>query len=154
MSNSQLKNTMTDYTLPRSNPFQRGNWHGSTLDWTGKKVDDLPNNLKAIAYVLWASETRMDGNCDGKCAAIVLLKDGRFASWESQWGPTGHGFDEDAYGGEAMVTITETVADAIRLGLSRDNQAAAARALRALTADQSRKAFPCAMNDTSDDTRS
>lgn len=40
---------------------------------------------------------------DGDCAAVVRLKDGRLAAWETWWGPTGHGFGEDAYGGDSEV---------------------------------------------------
>lgn len=38
---------------------------------------------------------------DGKEAAVMRLKDGRFVAYETWWGPTGDGFSEDAYGGDS-----------------------------------------------------
>jgi hypothetical protein len=47
---------------------------------------------------------------DGKNVCVVRLTQGRgFAVWESWWGPTGSGFHEDAYGGDAIVFFAPTL---------------------------------------------
>lgn len=105
-----------NYEMPSVNPFCRGDWHGSTLDWTGEKVADLPKDESAVRRVVWSAKN--GDEWDGYVAAIVELIDGRFAAWETFYGPTGHGFSLDAYGGDANVLIARDVPEAIRLGLS------------------------------------
>lgn len=124
----------TRYEIPGVNPFRRYNWHGSTLDWTGEKVDDLPEDESVVAACVWSYES--GGTWDGEVACIVQLIDGRFAAWETFYGPTGNGFCEDAYGGGANVTIARSVEEAIRLGLSGDNQERAARETAQALAEQ------------------
>jgi len=55
---------------------------------------------------------------DGVSVAVLKLTRGRWMTWESWWGPTGDGFSEDAYGGDADVWISDTLELAYRLGLT------------------------------------
>jgi len=57
---------------------------------------------------------------DGLVVAIVRLKDGRYVGWDTFWGPTGNGFCEDAYGGDAEVHFANDLERLIRFGLSED----------------------------------
>jgi hypothetical protein len=54
-----------------------------------------------VAEVLYHGHSGEDW--DGTEAAVIRLNDGRIVAWESVWGPTGSGFCEDAYGGDAEV---------------------------------------------------
>ena len=59
------------------------------------------------------------GVWDGTAAAVVQLKDGRWVAWESSWGPTGDGFNADAYGGDANVFFASSLEQAIVYGLMK-----------------------------------
>ncbi len=100
--------------LPPCTPFHRNNWSGKI--WA---LDDTPTTdfvLSDLKECLFSGDTG-DG-WDGKCAAICVLHDGRFISWETFWGPTGDGFNEDAYGGDADIFVSNNLIDAAMLGLS------------------------------------
>jgi hypothetical protein len=56
-----------------------------------------------IAEVLYEGET--GDTWDGKCAAVFKLNDGRLVAYETFYGPTGDGFHEDAYGGDAELVF-------------------------------------------------
>lgn len=45
----------------------------------------------------------------GSIVAVVKLKDGRYAAWETSWGPSGHGFSESRYGGNADVIVANSL---------------------------------------------
>lgn len=72
--------------------------------------------LDDVAEVIAYGETP-DG-WDGEVSGVVRLKDGRYVAWETFWGPTGDGFSEDAYGGDADITIAGTLDAAIRFGMT------------------------------------
>lgn len=95
-------------------PWNRGAWHGSFVSLDGAVTDDF---VEADIERVIAFGTTHPNDWDGSSAGIVLLKDGRFCSWESGWGPTGSGFSEDAYGGDADIMFA-TTADAARNGIS------------------------------------
>ena len=102
-------------SLVRSNPFERGDWHG--------KIWSIDNNISLSDFtiddldkIIIQGET--GAGWDGYCAGIALLKDGRYVSWESSWGPTGHGFGADAYGGEAEIYVASTLLEAMKFGLT------------------------------------
>lgn len=101
----------------KSEPVQKNlhaNWHGSFLN-----EEELPTKLNEedIDRVIWSYEDSCHG-WDGEVAAIVKMKDGRYITWETFWGPTGDGFYEDAYGGNADIHISNNLKDAIVFGLS------------------------------------
>lgn len=77
--------------------------------WTDKSLRSLDGTSteefseEDIAEVLYEGETPDDW--DGKVAAVFRLKDGRLVAYETWWGPTGSGFCEDAYGGDAELLL-------------------------------------------------
>lgn len=85
-------------------PWTRGCWHGNFVSLDGTSTTDF---VRAdIARLIAYGSTEDDW--DGESAGIVQLKDGRFVSWESTWGPTGSGFHRDAYGGDADIWFGAT----------------------------------------------
>jgi hypothetical protein len=96
-------------------PWSARNWHGGYVS-LNEDVSDEGFNSKDIWKVLAANNT--GSGWDGKAAAVVLLRDGRWAAWESSWGPTGSGFCEDAYGGDVIVYLAASLDEAIMLGLT------------------------------------
>lgn len=89
-------------------PWKRYNWSGSFIS-----VDDCPTNdltRDDVAVVLAYGESERDW--DGYSAGIALLYDGRVIGWESSYGPTGSGFCCDAYGGDADIICSWTIAGA------------------------------------------
>lgn len=95
---------MTDKLTIYVTPFFKGEW--SSANWHGefKSINGAPAGAfseSEIAEVLYQADTGDDW--DGKCAAVLRLKDGRLVAYETWWGPTGDGFCEDAYGGDADV---------------------------------------------------
>lgn len=87
----------------RVTPWYLGKWSDG---WHGefKRV----GNVKAgpfmpgdVQKILYAGEAGDDW--DGTSVAVLALKDGRLVAWETIWGPTGNGFFEDAYGGDAEI---------------------------------------------------
>lgn len=74
-------------------------WDGCLIS-----LDDGPAGLfeaDDIDAVLYQGEQGNDW--DGTCAAVVRLKNGRYAAYQTTWGPTGSGFAGDAYGGDADI---------------------------------------------------
>ena len=59
---------------------------------------------------------------DGEVAAILLLNDGRYVSYETFYGPTGDGFYEDAYGGDADLVFSSSLENALRYGLTKNGR--------------------------------
>ena len=93
-----------------------GGWHGRVISHDGASTE-LPNGLSDLAEIVAQYET---DRCyyEGSCAAVVRLNDGRYMSWETFWGPTGNGFSEDAYGGEADVHFANDLDTIVRFGLT------------------------------------
>lgn len=112
--------------MPVVNPFgifdDYKSWHGHVVS-----VDGTPTGPFAEAdldKIIFAGATD-EGAWDGECAAVVLLKDGRYVAWETTWGPTGDGFSEDAYGGDADVYFASTLDAAVNMGLTQEGRALA-----------------------------
>jgi hypothetical protein len=97
----------------REVPWNRGSWHGSFVSVDGTLASDF--TVDDVEEVV--SSAQIEGDWDGMTVAIVRLKDGRFAGWESSWDCTGSGFSEEAYGGGADVLFAAT-ADYIESSLS------------------------------------
>jgi hypothetical protein len=87
-------------------PWARGEWHGLFVSVDGTATDDFTE--ADIDHLVVFGTTPSD-EWDGDEAGVVLLRDGRYASWESSWGPTGSGFSADAYGGEADIFFAATL---------------------------------------------
>jgi hypothetical protein len=95
-------------------PWTRGTWNGQFLS-----LDDTPaGDFKPEEIWRVLAVNNSGGDWDGFGAAVIQLKDGRWVAWESSWGPTGSGFSEDAYGGDANVYFSSTMEGAIMLGLT------------------------------------
>lgn len=85
-------------------PWGRSAWHGSFVSLDDTATDDFA--IEDVTAVVAFGTT--DDDWDGLNAGIAKLKDGRFVGWECGWGPTGNGFSEDAYGGDADILFART----------------------------------------------
>lgn len=86
------------------NPWWDGKWENRGWDDTRSSVGDAntdPPDVEDIDEVLYQGDTGDDW--DGTAVFVAKLKDGRYMAYETSWGPTGDGFSEDAYGGDAEV---------------------------------------------------
>ncbi len=107
------------------NPFRRSgtSWHGRLRSVDGTAVDDFDWEDVAEMLAHYATSDPDGGKVwDGDALGLIRLKDGRFVTWETTWGPTGDGFHEDAYGGEADVIFASTFEAALRFGLTEDGR--------------------------------
>jgi len=90
---------MGAYDVLHIAPEFDGRWSGRLIS-----VDDTEASAFVeddVETILYAGDTGTDW--DGTQAAVLMLKDGRLVAYETFWGPTGDGFSEDAYGGDADV---------------------------------------------------
>jgi hypothetical protein len=80
-------------------PFdlESDSWHGEYKSLDG--VEAGPITASDVAEILYHGSTPQDW--DGCEAVVMRLRDGRLVAYETSWGPTGNGFSEDAYGGDA-----------------------------------------------------
>ena len=99
-------------------PWNRGTWSGKFYSFDGTPASDF--GPQDVARVL-AADNSGEG-WDGHAAAVIQLKDDRWVAWESTWGPTGSGFSEDAYGGDANVYFSYDLANCIRYGLTTEGR--------------------------------
>jgi hypothetical protein len=100
--------------LPRTNPFNRYEWEERFVSLDGTEASDF--TIEDVAEVVASGET--GDQWDGDVAAVLRLKDGRFVSYETFYGPTGDGFSLDAYGGDADLKFGATLEVVQRLGLT------------------------------------
>jgi hypothetical protein len=98
-----------------------GTWHGKRVSLDGVSVGDfMPSD---IAEVIFQGQEPEDGDdWDGKCVAVIKLKDGRLVAWETWWGPTGNGFMEDAYGGEEDLYFASDLRVIVNAALSDEGR--------------------------------
>lgn len=90
-------------------PWDRYGWTGELVSADGCPTTDFTRD--DVERVIWWATTE-ETDWDGNTAGVVLLKDGRYAAWEADWGPTGNGFCCDAYGGTADIVFAHTQAAA------------------------------------------
>jgi hypothetical protein len=105
--------------MPEEDGGGYSGWHGQLLTFDGTNTADFTED--DVDEIIAAAANGVH-EWDGECAAIFTLKDGRFVSYESAWGPTGSGFSEDAYGGEANIYFASSKENAIRFGLSESGR--------------------------------
>jgi len=101
-------------------PWQRGAWHGQFLSLEENVIagEFKPEDIWRVFAVGNSGD-----QWTGIGAAVVQLYDGRWVAWESSWGPTGSGFSDDAYGGDANVYFASSLEIAIMLGLTQTSRA-------------------------------
>lgn len=106
--------------MPVVNPFNRCSWHGKlvSLDGTSTEPDFAEEDLDELL----AAGSTNPKDWDGDVAGIARLRDGRFVGWETNWGPTGDGFSEDAYGGDADIYFGASFEAVLWRGLSADGR--------------------------------
>lgn len=92
----------------------------SALLAAGDDTDTTMPTAEDVAEVL--HEASSGDQWDGTVAAVLKLHDGRFMVWETFYGPTGNGFIEDAYGGDAEIMFASTYDAAIRWGLTDEGR--------------------------------
>lgn len=99
-------------------PTNRDNWHGRLISLDGTSAEDFTEQdvVEVVAHGdsgdVW----------DGEVAAVLRLTDGRYVSYETFYGPTGHGFSEDAYGGDADLNFGADLDTVVRLGLTDEGR--------------------------------
>lgn len=103
------------------NPFGEYNtWHGRYVSLDGCEAGEFTKD--DVAEVIHEG-VEGAGGYDGSVAAVLRLKDGRYVSYETFFGPTGDGFSEDAYGGDADIHFANDLTTIITLGLTDDGRA-------------------------------
>lgn len=100
------------------NPFHRYTWNGRLVSINGTDTTDI--TPEDVAEVL--AEYESGDQWDGSVAAVLKLKDGRFVTYETFYRPTGNGFSEDAYGGDADIHFASSYEDAVRWGLTDESR--------------------------------
>ncbi len=103
-----------------ANPLHRDaeSWSGRLISLDETSAEDFGE--VDVAEVVAAGE---DGDVyDGTTAAVLRLHDGRFVSFETFYGPTGNGFAEDAYGGDADLKFAADLETVVRLGLTDEGR--------------------------------
>lgn len=99
---------LTDIQISQYNQgwgYQGGNWNGTCVSLDGSPTE--PIDCAGAAEIIRYGVTRtMDW--DGKEVVVLRLANGVYAGWETWWGPTGHGFCEDAYGGDTDILFGAT----------------------------------------------
>lgn len=128
--------------MPGVNPF--GIFGGGGKSWHGHVISDdgtstHPFTEADLDKVVFAGATD-ESDWEGNCAAVILLKDGRYVTWETTWGPTGNGFSEDAYGGDADVHFSSTLDTAVNMGLTQEGRALAKVKLKPVSKKEMRSA--------------
>lgn len=117
---------MGDLTTPQVealtggvNPFARGTWDGLIRSLDGAPNDDDfdPEHVDKVIAVYESGD-----QYDGEVAGLVLMEDGRFVAWETVYGPTGHGFSEDAYGGDADIFVAYSFEKILRFAFSDEGR--------------------------------
>jgi hypothetical protein len=101
-----------------TNPFNRGQWEERFVSLDDTPASDFTED--DVAEVVAAGES--GDRWDGTVAAVLRLKDGRFVSYETFYGPTGDGFSLDAYGGDADLKFGATLEVVQRLGLTDEGR--------------------------------
>jgi len=102
-------------SLPTAHPFSRSQWFGRLISVDGTDATDFNPDTEP-EEVLHAGHSGF--GWDGESAGVARLADGRFVAWDTDWGPTGDGFNADAYGGTADIFFGATADAVIWMGLS------------------------------------
>lgn len=101
----------TPFDLEKTD-YQR--WHGSYISVDETEAGSI--SIDDFDEVLYQGKTLDEW--DGFSAAVIKLYDGRLVAWETLYGPTGSGFSEDAYGGDANVYFAKNLSLLVKAALS------------------------------------
>lgn len=99
--------------------FGSDSWHGRVVSHDGASTD-LPTEDDVVEIIGCGESEPSDW--DGDAAGVVRLKDGRYMAWETNWGPTGNGFSEDAYGGNAEVHFGLLLTSIVNMALTDEGR--------------------------------
>lgn len=99
-------------------PWNRYTWSGSFICIGCPAITDLKREEVEEVLAWWESGDEWDG----RTAGLVRLVNGSFVAWECDYGPTGNGFSEDAYGGDADIVVASTMEGALG-GIGEDARA-------------------------------
>ena len=100
------------------NPFARGDWNGRFISLDGTPAVDF--TIDDVQTII-ASGQEGD-EWDGTVAGVLQLNDGTYVTYETFYGPTGHGFSEDAYGGDADICFASSHKTAVTMGLTDEGR--------------------------------
>ena len=106
---------MRDHKLQDA-PF--GDIAGERISLDGTPISSIEES--DIAEILYHGDTGDDW--DGTEAAVLRLKDGRLVGYQTWWGPTGSGFCEDAYGGDAKLYYARDLDLLVRMALDDEGR--------------------------------
>lgn len=82
-------------------PWSRSDWHGSLIAVGDPRTDiDDVTRADVLHLVCWRGS---DDRYEGDTAGVAQLRNHVFIAWEASYGPTGDGFNHDAYGGNADI---------------------------------------------------
>jgi hypothetical protein len=111
---------MSDVTIeaPFGLTAEADHWHGFFVSVDGTEAGTIAED--EVAEVLYQGSS--GDTWDGYEAAVIRLKDGRLVAWETWYGPTGSGFSEDAYGGDADVYFGRDLSTLIKAALSDESR--------------------------------
>ena len=91
-------------------------WHGRHESLDGAPAGPISEDDVAGGIALYYGD---EGNVwDGQVACIFMLNDGRYVAFETFYGPTGNGFSEDAYGGDANIAFANSLETVALMGLT------------------------------------
>jgi len=108
---------LNDLTL---DPFNLGSsWSGDyiSVDGTTETGPIIAENVEEVLY-----HGVQGDEWDGKEAVVFKMKDGRFVAYETFYGPTGNGFNEDAYGGDADLFFSTNLKFLILMALTDEGR--------------------------------
>lgn len=103
--------------LGRCNPLERYDWDGRLVSIDGCPNDDFTGD--DVVQIIAVGHDPVDGGgWDGDVAGVLALRDGRYVCYETTWGPTGDGFNRDAYGGTATLNFAWDLDLLVQVGLT------------------------------------
>lgn len=103
----------------RTDPDGYGGWTDGEIKAHNGVSDAMPMEDDVVEII---HDGEYGDRWDGVTYAAVKLKDGRYMAWESFYGPTGSGFSEDAYGGDAVVHFSDDLEQIMQLAFSDETR--------------------------------
>jgi hypothetical protein len=97
---------MVDISV-RPAPWARSDWRGSFIAVGAPAIAEITDLTRddILRLVCWSGA---DDRWEGDTAGVAQLRNHAFVAWEASYGPTGDGFNRDAYGGNADIFFGAT----------------------------------------------